>query len=317
MDIEVRHARAVVTLVQAGSISKAASLLDLPQPSLSALLKRIEKAVGGQLFDRTSSGVTPTLLGQRLIPKLTDLARQADEISAEATRLSSGTLWFGNFDWTPAAMHMQIQRALPELVLRTVTMSPADAVSAVRKGTLNAALVPSLAGIAPVQFADSGLTAKVVVREPIWLALPKGHDFDDREIVSWQVLAKLSWVRQVPEHWFHPAEQYIFGQLGLFSPCVAHHVGGHAEAMSWVRDAGMAALTPPTGANSEVTLAAIPDAPQNELMLVWRRGVLAQHTLRQLVDTIRIYYTDYARTMPRYWSWIVRHPHDFAELDVT
>src|SRR5437588_12431157 len=51
MEIEVRHARAVATLVQAGSISKAASLLDLPQPSLSALLTRIEKTVGGEVFE--------------------------------------------------------------------------------------------------------------------------------------------------------------------------------------------------------------------------------------------------------------------------
>jgi DNA-binding transcriptional LysR family regulator len=313
MDIEVRHARVVVAVVEAQSISKAAIFLGMPQPSLSALLKRIEKAIGGKLFDRRSSGVTLTMLGQHLVPMLTDLVRRADEIAAEASQVGSATLWFGNVDWTPPTMQRALQRSVPEMMVRTVTTAPAAAVHAVHMGQLTMALVPSLSGIAPVQMNLPGLAAEVVIREPVWLALPHGHPLAECEAVNWPQLSTLSWVRQVPEHWFYPAEQHIFAHLGALNPGVVHHVGGHAEAMSWVRDGGMAALVPPTAASPEVSLVGIPDPPQNELLLVWSRSTVRHNTVRLVADAVRGYHLKYARSIPRYRSWIMRHPLDFAD----
>jgi DNA-binding transcriptional LysR family regulator len=119
MDIEVRHARVVEMINATGSLSKAAMKIGIPQPSLSAQLRRIEKAVGGSLFVRTRNGVIPTPLGERVIPKLAALAEQADAVIAEAAIDTSGTLRFGTAEWTPPSLRGALRSMLPKIDMRT------------------------------------------------------------------------------------------------------------------------------------------------------------------------------------------------------
>ncbi|WP_306329390.1 LysR family transcriptional regulator [Streptomyces venezuelae] len=313
MNVELRHARVVTAIDRAGSISKAAAELGLPQSSLTAQLRRIEKALGGELFVRTRSGVTPTPLGERLTPMLADLVRQADLVIAEATAYTSDVFRFGNTEWTPPSLRAVLQEALPVGEVRTETLAPAAAMTAARGGALDAALVTGRPGTATTGL-EPPLAGAVVVREPVWLAVPPGHPLAGRSVVDVRDLAGLRWIRYAREHWFHPIEKQLFARVAGPDPEVLHHVDGHHEAMNWVRDADAAALTTPTGATKEVTLVPIRDTERTELLLVWRGDALAESMRRGLLETVRRYYRDYARTIPRYWPWIVDHPEEFAEL---
>ncbi|MFE9402652.1 LysR family transcriptional regulator [Streptomyces sp. NPDC006530] len=314
MNVELRHARIVMAIDCAGSISKAAVELNLPQSSLTAQLHRIEKAIGGELFVRSRSGVLPTSRGERLLPLLADLVHQADLVIAEASAFSSEVFRFGNAEWTPPSLRMVLQEALPVGEVRSETLAPAAAVAAVRGGALNAALVPSMALVAPADVLEPALAKTVIVREPVWLAVPRGHPLADRAGVGVADLAGLTWVRYARDHWFHPIEKHLFAKFDHADPEVLHYVDGHHEAMNWVRDAGAAALTTPTGATKEVALVPLSGTASTEMLLVWRTDSLARGTLRSLVDTVRRYYCEYARTIPRYWAWIAQHPESFAEL---
>lgn len=53
MNVELRHLRVVVLVAEAGSVGRAARWLKVSQPSLTAQLKRIESAFGGELFERS------------------------------------------------------------------------------------------------------------------------------------------------------------------------------------------------------------------------------------------------------------------------
>lgn len=314
MHLEIRHARVVMTLAEAGSISKAAVKLSLPQPSLTAQLRRIEKAVGGDLFVRSAFGITPTPLGEHLIPMLADLATRADAVVAEASSLTSGILRFGNAEWTPVTLRRALQTSLPSVEVQTVTLDPASSVEAVNRGELTAALIPSPEAVDGVRPLDPSLAKEIIVREPIWLALPHEHALARHTTVSSHHLAELSWVRHARGHWFHPVEEHLFRKLDHPAPEVLHYAGGHAEAMAWVRDAGAAALATPTGSTPDVSLVAITEPLRSRLMLVWRPGSIHPNTLRQLVDVLRRYYCDHARTIPRYWNWMTERPTDFPEL---
>jgi DNA-binding transcriptional LysR family regulator len=314
MNVELRHARIVTVIDRAGSISKAAVELNLPQSSLTAQLRRIEKAVGGELFVRTRSGVTPTSLGERLIPMLADLVRQADLVIAEATAYASDHFRFGNTEWTPPSLRAALQQVLPVASVQTETLDPASAVAAVRGGGLDAALVTSVGPTASADAPELPLAGAVVVREPVWLAVPPRHALAGRGVVDLQDLAGLHWIRYARDHWFHPIEKHLFSRIAGIDPEVLHYVDSHHEAMNWVRDADAAALTTPTGATRDVTLVPVRDTARTELLLVWRGDALAEGMRRSLLETVRRYYCDYARTIPRYWSWIVEHPADYAEL---
>lgn len=48
----------VITLAHEGSFSKAADTLNITQPSLSQYIKKIEREIGLELFDRTNGDVS-------------------------------------------------------------------------------------------------------------------------------------------------------------------------------------------------------------------------------------------------------------------
>ncbi|MFF8827744.1 LysR family transcriptional regulator [Streptomyces sp. NPDC015131] len=314
MNIELRHARIVTVIDRVGSISKAAAELSVPQSSLTAQLKRIEKAVGARLFVRSSAGVVRTSVGERLVPMLTELVQRADLVIVEAAAHASTVFRFGNSEWTPPSLHSALQSSLPATEVQTETLSPAAALDAVRRGWLSAALVPCPSLVEPDDAAGPALDTAVIVREPVWLAVPRGHPLSREPALEPPDLAALPWVRYARDHWFHPIEKQLFTRFPRAEAEVLHYVDGHHEAMTWVRDAHAAALTTPTGATSDVSLVPITGTESTEMVMVWRSGSVARATVARLVETVRRYYCAYARTIPRYWAWMREHPSEFPEL---
>lgn len=298
MDIEIRHARVVASLVAAGSISKAAATLGLPQPSLTAQLRRIEKALGGELFVRSNTGITPTPLGRRLIPLLEELTVRADEVIAVASSLSAGVLCIGA-EWNCCGLPPLLRDALPYWEVRADLPDP---MAAVHRGAFTAALVHTVPGMPQPRAADPLYTSDVVVREPLCVALPAGRGV--------AALDELPWVRHAS---LRPVEQRVFAELG-FVPKVRHEVDRHAEAVERVRKRGAAAIVPPSGATRDIQLVPLDRAPRVELVLLSRRGALHADTRARLVRTLRAYYCRYAAELPDYWDWLTARSAEFPEL---
>ena len=57
------------TVVQHGSLAKAASHLGVSHPAVSQLISELEHALGARLFDRSSHGVAPTVYGYALLAR--------------------------------------------------------------------------------------------------------------------------------------------------------------------------------------------------------------------------------------------------------
>jgi DNA-binding transcriptional LysR family regulator len=62
-----------------GSLSGAARMLKLGQPTLSRRIAELEEAVGEALFDRQSHGASLTAAGQKLLPAAKSMAEWANE----------------------------------------------------------------------------------------------------------------------------------------------------------------------------------------------------------------------------------------------
>ena len=69
MELEIRHLRAICAIGDAGSLSRAATQLGISQPSLTTLLQRVERLVGGKLLERGRSGAVPTALGAQMLQR--------------------------------------------------------------------------------------------------------------------------------------------------------------------------------------------------------------------------------------------------------
>lgn len=57
----------LMVVVQAGSMSKAAALLNTTQPAISRSIAELERTIGVRLFERNSQGVEPTGYGRALL----------------------------------------------------------------------------------------------------------------------------------------------------------------------------------------------------------------------------------------------------------
>ncbi len=104
MALELAQWRAFLSVADRGSLIKAAEVLHTDQPALSRSLRRMERLVGGPLFERSSKGVTLTDLGNRLLQPVRDLVDHADAVEAQAhaeVRNTSGIVRVGSVDVYP------------------------------------------------------------------------------------------------------------------------------------------------------------------------------------------------------------------------
>lgn len=78
-----------VRVAEAGSLSKVAVALDMPQSMVSRNIALLEQQCGERLFHRTGRGVRLTEFGEQLLPLLMRLLAHADEL-ADDIRNASG-----------------------------------------------------------------------------------------------------------------------------------------------------------------------------------------------------------------------------------
>ena len=67
--LRFRDLQVFLTVVQHGSMGRAAAQLGITQPSVSELISGLESTIGARLFDRSSEGVQPTIYGQALLKR--------------------------------------------------------------------------------------------------------------------------------------------------------------------------------------------------------------------------------------------------------
>ena len=68
MNITLRQIRAFVSVSRLGSFTRAATALNLTQPTLTVQIRRLEEALDIRLFDRTTRSVVLTRIGTNLLP---------------------------------------------------------------------------------------------------------------------------------------------------------------------------------------------------------------------------------------------------------
>jgi DNA-binding transcriptional LysR family regulator len=88
MNLELRHLKVVCAIADTGSVTKAASQLGLAQPALTAQLQRIERTLGGPLFERDRRGARPTALGELVLSRARVLLPAMKGLQDEAARLA-------------------------------------------------------------------------------------------------------------------------------------------------------------------------------------------------------------------------------------
>src|ERR1700687_3914117 len=65
--LKLHDLHVLMAVVQAGSMSKAATLLNTTQPAVSRSIAVLERTIGVRLLERNSRGIEPTAYGRALL----------------------------------------------------------------------------------------------------------------------------------------------------------------------------------------------------------------------------------------------------------
>jgi DNA-binding transcriptional LysR family regulator len=151
---ELRHLRYFVAVAEELNFSRAATRLHMAQPPLSVAIRQLEQELGTELFVRSTREVSLTDAGRVLLEGARRTLAEADRAVTAARRAGEGELgqlklafsWSARFETLPT-LGQAFARQHPDVELLTQEMWNAEMASALRAGTLDAAisLCPELA----------------------------------------------------------------------------------------------------------------------------------------------------------------------------
>ena len=128
MDLELRHLRCLVAIVDAGTFTDAAIELGISQAAVSRNLIALEQVLGVRLLHRTSRTVTPTTAGVHALAQARQVLAAAENLIAEATtghtRLRIGHPWSAMGRHTREFQHRWAAR-YPDVELRLIRTNSA------------------------------------------------------------------------------------------------------------------------------------------------------------------------------------------------
>ena len=156
--------RALLTVIEEGSVNRAAVRLRITQPALSRQMKALEHELGGKLLERETSGVKPTGLGHAMVKAMqplvasyestmADLRRQA---RGERSELRVGYLGSAAQSFLTPALVM-LRKSHPAARLKLHDLSPREQIAGLRDGELDVALIGQEGVVAAKEFHSTKL----------------------------------------------------------------------------------------------------------------------------------------------------------------
>lgn len=178
MDLELRHLRAFVAVVDEGSFTKAGDALTISQASVSRAVAALERAVGAPLLQRTTRELSLTPTGARILGH----ARRVLEEAAAITRVAAETpaeIKVG-YAWAALGRHTTTAQQ------RWAAAHPGSELRFVQSNTPTAGLAEGVAEVAVVRrpLTDERFTTHLVGVERRYAAVASADPLARRRSVT-------------------------------------------------------------------------------------------------------------------------------------
>ncbi len=218
--LRLRQLRLLTAIADEGTVLRGSQLLNIAQPAATKSIKELEDALGVQLFDRSSRGVTPTNFGRVMIKHAKLILTQLRHAGEELESLEQGLTGRVHVGTLLAASTSLLPRALARLHERR----PGIAVSIV-EGTIDR-LMPGLRtgdidvvlGRLPEYREREGLKQEVLYLDTVSIVVRVGHPLAQRETLTLADLVEQAWVMPPPQTSLRRQIDHAFRHEGLEPP---------------------------------------------------------------------------------------------------
>lgn len=182
--MNIRQLEAFRGVVLVGTVSGAANLLDVSQPSISRLIAQLEKSLNVVLFDRANGRLVLTAEGQMIYEKVQNAFNAVDSIREFARDIQGARVGSLSIACMPALA----LGFLPAVIKAFNLEHPQVSIS------LNVMVSPKIEDIMAGQNIDFGLAQLPFAREdmivdefckvPYYGVLPLGHPLEGRGVLT-------------------------------------------------------------------------------------------------------------------------------------
>lgn len=195
----------IVAVYRLRHFAKAAEQCGVTQPTLSAMIQKLEKELGTKIFERSSQQVTPTAIGKLIVEQAWEVLTRANRIKdiVEEQRHSlSGTFRIGILPtiapYLLPRFFTKMEKENPSTDFQILEMKTAEITKAMQHGEIDAAIAVRLdeldifnqttlfyeqfiAYVAKndALFANKNIKTSDLSNEFLWL-LDEGHCFRDQ-----------------------------------------------------------------------------------------------------------------------------------------
>lgn len=313
MKLELRHLQIVCAIADHGSVTKAASSLGLAQPALTAQLQRIERSLGGPLFERDRRGARPTPLGQVVLdrarvvlPAVQGLEDEAARLRANEEETRSYRIGAVNGPILSGLVH-RLSHDDPYAQVTTYgSWEPAELIDMIAGGRLDFIHIGACGGAAPPP--EHELAWSELAVDAVFLLLRESDPRADAKELELADLAEVKWAATPGKSCLYDCFAATCARAG-FTPqkvfesdvrtCVELVEAGDAVALC------QSSFRPPPGLVS-VPIAGTPLRWRH--LLGWHpESPAAQHAER-VTELAVDAYRDVVSRLPRFESWLAEQP---------
>jgi DNA-binding transcriptional LysR family regulator len=177
--------RSFLTVVEEGSLHRAAARLRISQPALSRQMQALEHELGGRLLERMATGVSPTTGGQTLAKRMGALLASYDlamtdtrrALRGETDQLRIAYLALVAKQYLSGPLR-EVRRSHPETDLKLVNLSPGKQITALRAGEIDIGLTNESGELLAGEFYT-----RTLAETGSYIALPDQHRLATRDRV--------------------------------------------------------------------------------------------------------------------------------------
>jgi DNA-binding transcriptional LysR family regulator len=251
--MELRQLRYLQVLAEELHFGRAAQRLGIAQPALTQQIQSLERDLGARLFQRTKRSVHLTIAGRLTLEQATRTLEQAEctaTVARRAGRGEQGSVEIGYvgsaaFSGILSKITFDYRKTNPDIELHLHELDITQQVDDVSHGRIDVGFIRP-----PVRQWPDGITSLTLSREPIIIALPKGHPLSRRRAVALAALANESFITT-----------YFEEGVGFHAQVVAMCRAGDLVPRITQRGRQFAAITSLVGAGLGVAF--VPDSLRN------------------------------------------------------
>ena len=257
--VKLNHFRYAVAVAERGSLHGAARQLRVAQPALTRSIHELERELNVPLFERRSSGMIPTEMGEIFIRGARAVLQEIDRATAEISQISGGTYGrvsaclgvLAHITLLPNAMEA-FRLRYPEVFLDILEGRFPNVEASLRNGLLDCFVGP-----APPDPRGKDLHVEPLYEQETAILCRKGHPLTGA--TSLRDLGGAQWLSNSvtvdPEEELGP----LFARHGLTASTVVSAVALRADDSHHCRTLGSAGAA--AGGTGEVRTRRRPAAP--------------------------------------------------------